>query len=160
MQWIFESCNWDGRQFAAHTHGSRLVVACEHVVYSRQKRIRKIKKNDSAVKQNHSFFVMCQPPLPHTVRIYESIRRIPSLSVCNLWNSLKRDTVGRFCDAVANRYLCPNRNIFRTATLHALQRDGYSPQMPAYQACCTPSTPANTDHCIWYSEQSGKGYRL
>ena len=64
------------------------------------------------MKQNHSFFVMCQTRLPHTVRIYESIRRIPGLTVCNLWNSLKRDTVGRLCDAVANRYLCANRNIF------------------------------------------------
>ena len=42
--YLQESWNWDGRQFAVHTHGSRLVVACEHVVYSRQKRIRKIKK--------------------------------------------------------------------------------------------------------------------
>ena len=55
---------------------------------------------------------MCQTRLPYTVRIYESIRRIPGLTVCNLWNSLTRDTVGRLCDAVANRYLCANRNIF------------------------------------------------
>ena len=36
----------DGRQFAAHAHGSRLAVVCEHLIYSRQiwKRIRKMKK--------------------------------------------------------------------------------------------------------------------
>ena len=35
--YLQESCNWDGRQFAAHTHGrSRLAVACEHLIYSRQ----------------------------------------------------------------------------------------------------------------------------
>lgn len=44
--YLQKSCNWDGRQFAAHAHGSRLAVACEHLIYSRQiwKRIRKMEK--------------------------------------------------------------------------------------------------------------------